>query len=304
MSAPLVYVIVLNYNGARWLPDCFAALRATTYANVRFLLVDNGSQDDSVARVREQFPQVEIIENGANLGFPAGNNVGMRHALAAGAAYLVLLNPDTKVQPDWLTELVNVGEREPGVGILGAVQYGYDDTEFNSWTRTALAARLDELRQAAPAGTWWPVEWVEGSCFAIKRAVAEHIGLLDPLYFSFYEEIDYCRRAACAGFQTALVVNSRFHHFRGGSWQAAAKQSRRRNYLCDRGQFIYTLTDPRRSWLANLRWGWLTLATKVKEAVVSWDAGRLLTLLQIQLFLLTHSSAVYGKWKREQLLSK
>ena len=300
MAVPLVHIIILNFNGQQWLPACFEALFATNYENYCVWLVDNGSTDASLEFTQTQFPQVELIENKTNLGFSAGNNVGIERALAAGAEYIVLLNPDTKVTPNWLVEIVAVGERELEVGILGVVQYRYEDESFNAWTRAAVAAHLTELGQNV-ARPWLPLDWVEGSCFAVKREVFQHIGMLDPLYFSFYEEIDFCRRAACAGYRTALVTNSRVHHQRGGNW---SQRNRQRDYLCDRGQFLYALTDPRRTLPANLMWWLITFGSKLKESLRLLDAGKLASLLQIQAFLLTHGTMVYQKWKREQLLMR
>src|SRR5262245_16013706 len=132
---PLVYIIVLNYNGRRWLEACFDALLATDYPNFRVTLVDNASNDGSVQMARDRYPQVEVIVNPANDGFPEGNNIGIRAALANNADYVVLLNPDTKVEPGWLQELISAGATNPRVGILGEVQHKYAGAEFNSWTR-------------------------------------------------------------------------------------------------------------------------------------------------------------------------
>ncbi|MGH9803336.1 MAG: glycosyltransferase family 2 protein, partial [Blastocatellia bacterium] len=252
-----------------------------------------------VALVRSQFPEVEIIANSANLGFSEGNNVAIRKALAGSADYVVLLNPDTKVTPRWLGELIAVGERESDIGTLGAVQLTYDGEEFNTWTTTALGEHLAEL-QNETAREWIEVEWVEGACFAVKRKVFEQVGLLDPIYFAFYEEIDFCRRAACRGYKTALVPLSRIHHFRGGSWEADAAIKRQRDYRCDRSQFIYNLTDPRRSLLANLGWYLRTLATKVKETVQAFSLVKAWDLTRIQIDLLGALPQLLNKWRRDQ----
>jgi len=326
MNSPLAYVIVLNFNGSKWLTACLSSLRATEYPNFKILLVDNASTDDSVELVRGKFPEVELIANAANLGFSEGNNVGIRAALAAGAEYVVLLNPDTKVQPRWLSELIAIGQREPDIGILGAVQLAYDSDEFNSWTTTALSSHLSflstkqheentkknkedfvSLRESSCdfveeffPRSWIPVEWVEGACFAIKREVIETIGMLDPIYFAFYEEIDFCRRAACAGYQTAVVPRSRIHHFRGGSWRANASIQRERDYRCDRSQFIFALTDPRRSLAANFGWYLITLGTKAKEAAREFSPIKLWNLLRIQFDLLGNLPDILAKWRRER----
>lgn len=322
MKQPNVYVIVLNFNGGKWLAACLESLRATTYSNFKTLLADNASEDQSVELVRQNFPEVEIILNRANLGFSEGNNAAIKIALAAGADYVVLLNPDTKVEPRWLSELIAVGEHENQIGILGAVQLAYDSDEFNSWTRTALSQHLNELSFSAAktneeitslpqgqsadfaeetvAGKWIPVEWVEGACFAIKREVIEAVGLLDPLYFAFYEEIDFCRRAASRGYKTAVVPRSRIHHFRGGSWEATPAIKRERDYRCDRSQFIFALTDPERSMLSNFGWYLVTLGTKAKEAARDFSLTKAWNLAQIQFDLLGNLPKIFGKWRREK----
>lgn len=300
MRQPLVYVIVLNYNGRRWIEACVAALSETRYDNFRVVLVDNGSSDGSVELIRSGFSQVQIIANGDNLGFSEGNNAGIREALASNADYVVLLNPDTKVQPEWLRELIAVAETDHNLGVLGAVQLEYDSLEFNNWTRNAAGAFLEELKVPESARNWIPMEWVEGSCFAVKRKVFEEAGLLDPIYFAFYEEIDFCRRAACLGYKIALVPRSLVHHHRGGNWEADSLIKRERNYRCDRGQFIYASTDPRNSAFRNLREYFVTLGTKLKEAMNGFSPTRLFDLARIQIELVTMSGAIVGKWRRDR----
>src|SRR5262245_7828993 len=300
MAYPLVYIIVLNYNGLRWLGACFDALLATDYPNFRIILVDNASNDGSFQTVRDRYPQVEVIVNPANYGFSEGNNVGIREALANNADYVVLLNPDTKVEPEWLRRLTAVGAAQTGVGILGAVQLEYEGVEFNTWTKTAMRNSLDELKRPESARDWIPVEWVEGACFAVKRKVFEDIGLLDPIYFAFYEEIDFCRRAASHGYQTALVPRSRVRHYRGGSWEANPSIKRERDYRCDRSQFIYATTDPRISIPRNLWRYFITLGVKSKDVARCFSLRRLLDLIRIQLDLILISGSIAVKWRRDR----
>jgi GT2 family glycosyltransferase len=295
---PSVYIIILSYNGSRWLEACISSVLATEYPNFQIILVDNSSIDKSVELVRGKYPQVTVILNNRNNGFSEGNNVGIRAALSAGADYVVLLNQDTKVTPRWLEELISVGEDDERIGILGSVQLNYDDEEFNSWTLTAMRENIGELKH--PTRRSMPVEWVEGACFAIKRQVLEKIGLLDPIYFAFYEEIDFCRRASYHGFSVALVTRSRIHHFRGGSWRENRKIERERNYRCDRSQFIYNMTDPRRSLPGNLLSYLGTLFTKGKEVLVDFDFPRARDLLSIQLDVIANSDKLLDKWRRER----
>jgi GT2 family glycosyltransferase len=302
MLHPLVFVVILNYNGERWLESCLEAVLSTTYDNLKIILVDNASNDNSCELVKTFFPQVDLIINPDNYGFSEGNNIAIRRALDGDAEYIVLLNPDTKVEPDWLINLVKVGESDSGIGILGAVQLNYEDSDFNSWTKTALSRHLTELKEPDTARQWISVDWVEGACFAVKRKVFEEIGFLDPIYFAFYEEIDFCRRTIYRGYEIALVPRSRVHHFRGGNWQADQKISRERNYRCDRSQFIYNLTDPRESFAVNFYRYLSTLATKTKvllndfSFVYAWD------LIRIQFDVLINSGKLISKWRRERSL--
>jgi GT2 family glycosyltransferase len=300
--SPSVYIIILSYNGSRWLEACLASILATEYPNFKIILVDNASNDNSLELVRRQYPQVTVIVNNHNYGFSEGNNIGVRHALSSGADYVVLLNQDTRVRPQWLGELISVGESDERIGILGAVQLRYDNDDFNSWTMSAMREHLGELKNPTRPLTrsWIPVEWVEGSCFAIKREVLEKIGLLDPIYFAFYEEIDFCRRASYHGFSVALVPRSRIHHYRGGSWQEDRKLERERNYRCNRSQFIYNLTDPRKSLPGNLLAYLITLRTKSKELLVDFDWVRARDLLSIQFDVLANCGKLFGKWRRER----
>lgn len=299
-SAPSVAVIVLNFNGRRWLDACFAALALTDHPNFWTILVDNGSTDGSVEQVEGRYAAVEVIRNGANLGFCEGNNRGIRRALEKEADYIVLLNPDTRIERDCLRRLVEAGESERGLGIIGAVQLEYEGDGFNSWTRAALKAHLDELKEPERARLSIAVDWVEGACLAVKREVFDRVGLLDPIYFAFYEEIDLCRRAALGGWGVAVAPRARVHHFRGGSWEADARRKRERDYRCDRSQFIYTLTEPRRSLAANIGWYLVTLGTKGKEALGEMSAARLWDLARMQVSLLGEVGAMISKWRRDR----
>ncbi len=115
MSHPFVSVVVLNYNGLRFLDDCLGSLARLDYPNDRFevILVDNVSQDGSAEAAEKRFPQFRVVRNSRNLGFAAGNNVAMR---ASRADYVVLLNNDTTVDIQWLSRLVEAAEQDPKVG--------------------------------------------------------------------------------------------------------------------------------------------------------------------------------------------
>ncbi len=299
---PRVVVVIVNYNGARWLPPCLDALTRTDYTNFSAIVVDNASTDNSCAIITDYYPQVTLLAEKENLGFSVGNNVGIHHALAYQADYVVLLNPDTKVKPGWLSRLIEVGEQEASLGILGALQLSYENDEWNSWTRAALKPEQQALLlNKTDCPSWLEMEWVEGSCFAIKRQVLEAVGLFDSIYFSFYEELDYCRRARHHGFLTGLVTQSRFHHQRGGVWESDEDKRVARAYQCDKSQFIYSLTAPNQAIVSNLINYAQTFLVKGKEALVAMRYAQLLTLAWMQLSILRQSLAIWRKWRADRL---
>src|SRR5205823_1889527 len=115
---PRVGIIILNWNSYQVTSECLLSLRKLNYPNTEIVLVDNGSSDDSADRLQNEFPEIRVLRNPENLGFPGGNNVGIRYVLDRGADYLLLLNNDTVVQPDFLRELVQVAESDATIGLL------------------------------------------------------------------------------------------------------------------------------------------------------------------------------------------
>src|SRR5574341_158543 len=111
---PLATVIVLNWNGEKILEECLRSLKAQTYSSLEVIVVDNGSTDHSVTLVKDKFGFVRLLQNPTNLGFAAGNNVGIR---AAHGDYIALLNNDATADPRWVEELVKAAEADPGVGM-------------------------------------------------------------------------------------------------------------------------------------------------------------------------------------------
>lgn len=303
-KAPLVYVIIVNYNGLRWLDDCLRTLAATRYDNFKILFVDNNSSDNSVEFVEKNFPAIEIIVNRSNLGFCEGNNVGIAAALDAKADYVVLLNSDTKVAASWLAEIVAAGEANEKIGVLGAVQLVYDSNEFNSWTLDALKKHLPEIGDAATARLWIPIKWVEGSCFAIKRRVVEQVGMLDPIYFMYCEEIDYCRRAAAHDFEVALVPRSRYHHFRGGSSGVAKRDQFVRGWRYQRSRLIYHATDLTLSFNRNVRHYLAKTSEIIAGSVRERRFEKALIIVCLQIEILRHALPIVRKWKNDRALLK
>jgi GT2 family glycosyltransferase len=129
MAVPHVVIVLLNWNNSHYTLPCLQSLAQIDYANAHIVVVDNGSTDGSPAVIRQQFPDVAILEQPRNLGFAAGNNVGLRWALERKADYVLLLNNDTDLAPDFLNLLVAAAERDPTIGIVAPTIYYYEQPQ-------------------------------------------------------------------------------------------------------------------------------------------------------------------------------
>lgn len=228
MTAPRIAVLVLNWNGADDTLACLASLRATAHAVHSVAVVDNGSQDDSVARIRAAHPEVTLIETGANLGFAGGNNVGLRWALAEGFDVAVLLNNDTTVATDWLAQFCDAASRLPPGSVLGGKILRADaaDRVWHFGARwDAEACRFEKLAQGRPEGEidqLAEVDVIVGCCMWLPRASLEAVGLLEESYFLNYEETDWCFRARRAGIRLYSVPRARVWHKVSASFSGQA----------------------------------------------------------------------------------
>jgi hypothetical protein len=201
---------------------------------------DNGSIDESVKLVRENFPTVRVIENGRNLGFSEGNNVAIRQARGE---IVVLLNNDTKVNKDWLRYIAKAAEDER-VGIIGC-KVCYMGTNIiqdagsflNSWglSFTPDAGCIDDENQSSVV----EVDWVTGAALAIKKKVLKKIGLLDPRFSpSFYEDMDICIRAKKNGFIVVTTRGAKIFHYASRTWD---KKIIKKAYYMTRNRVYFTL---------------------------------------------------------------
>ncbi len=217
---PLVFIVVLNWNGWRDTVECLDALRFLRYPNFRVLVVDNASGDGSVAELRARFPELEIIENPANLGFAAGNNVGIRRALTLGADYVWLLNNDTAVSSGALGALVELAERDPRAGVVGSVLREYAvPNNIQAWGGGALRPWLGTTTQFTQARG--EVDHVIGASMLLRAGMLRAVGPLDEDFFFFMEDTELSLRARRAGWRVRVAPGSWVFHKGGSSLRAA-----------------------------------------------------------------------------------
>ncbi|MBU1298073.1 MAG: glycosyltransferase family 2 protein [Bacteroidetes bacterium] len=208
MTGPLVYIIVLSWNGKADTLECLSSLKELVYPNYRVLVVDNASSDGSAEEVKSQFPDVELIVNKENLRFAGGNNVGIEYAVSKNADYILLINNDTIVDNNFLSELVRTAESDNEIGMVGPKIYYYSEPNriwyaggkielWKGWLSHIGVRELDNGQYNQTKET----DFISGCCLLVKSEVIKKVGLLDTAYYIYGEDVDWCVRASRAGYR-------------------------------------------------------------------------------------------------------
>lgn len=218
---PSVHFVIINWNQPELTLACLESLSELDYPNFRIVLVDNGSTDNSVALIRQAYPNVILIETGENLGYSAGNNVGIRYAMEHEAEYVFLLNNDTVIDKNMLSRMVAIGEADSNTGMIGPTIYYFDPPDMlwsavNSidWVRGQIIRHgLNETwPQATDDTPPQQVDYVDSCAILVKREVIEKIGLLDEAFFINFDDADWNIRARQIGFEIIHVPAARVWH--------------------------------------------------------------------------------------------
>lgn len=226
---PSVAIIILNWNGKEDTYECLKSVQKLNYSNYQIIIVDNGSEDNSVLFFRQEFPDILMIENGTNLGYAGGNNPAIEMAIDKNFDYVLLLNNDAIVDPQLLNSFVDASKNNPLAGVFGAKIYHLNEP-LKIWFAGGkiLPNTLDASHEGGGEidnnGSWEeirPIDYACGCALFFKSDVVKTIGLLESKFFLMWEETDFCYRARRAGFECLFVPKALVWHkisasFKGG----------------------------------------------------------------------------------------
>jgi hypothetical protein len=214
-----VFILILNWNSYEDTKKCLDSLKYLDYSNYEIIVIDNGSRDGSAEKIRKEYNEIKLIKNNANLGFAEGNNVGIRYAMERNADYVYLLNNDTIVDTAVLKELVNAAESDPKTGMAGSKIYFMDNPDVISfaggginWFRGRIYHIGEDQKDEGQFNKAMEVDYVTGCSLLVKREVIEKVGMMNPEYFRYVEETDWCVRAHRAGYKLIYVPSSILWH--------------------------------------------------------------------------------------------
>ncbi len=241
---PVLTVVLVSYNTRNLLSPCLQALQAALQCSgpAKIIVIDNASADGSAEHLASQHPEVQLIRSQTNLGFGRANNLALPYL---NTPYLLLLNTDAFVTPNALSSTLAYMASHPRCGILGAKLTSRDGslqpscryfpTPLNSFLeRTGLGRWMPGV-QAVDDMQWdhatpRDCDWVPGCFYLVRREVVEAVGLFDPRYFLYFEEVDHCQAAKRAGWQVSYFPDTTVVHLGGesakslGSISAAGRQ--------------------------------------------------------------------------------
>ncbi|HEX3048864.1 MAG TPA: glycosyltransferase family 2 protein [Bacillota bacterium] len=242
---PLIYVVILNYNGTRDTVECVQSLLQLDYPNYRILVIDNGSAVSCLEEIKKTFPGVVVMDSGGNLGFAGGCTLGIRFALDRGAEYVWLLNNDTVVEAESLTALVQALEQNDECGIVGSkvLAYGTDKIDsaggrilpfllLHGWTKSIGNGETDRGQYDQDR----EVDYAPGVSLLIRAETMRETGMMEERYFLYFEETDWCLRVKRMGWKIRYCHQSVVHH--KGS-QSMGGRSPLQNYYCARNYLFF-----------------------------------------------------------------
>lgn len=246
-------IVIVNWNTCNYLRACLASVFASMNVTYRVVVVDNASSDDSVAMVRTEFPQAELIASPVNGGYPYGNNVGLRRLGFDGGdkttqsggplpRYALLLNPDTELPPDALRDMVHLMDEHPEYGAAGpklvladgtldwACRRSFPSPEVSIYHMSGLAKLFPKNRRFARYNMTYldpdqgtEVDSVVGAFMMVRREAIQEVGLLDETFFMYGEDLDWAFRIKEKGWKIYYYPEVVVRHYK----RASSKQSKR-----------------------------------------------------------------------------
>jgi GT2 family glycosyltransferase len=205
---PSIYIILINYNGYKDTIECVQSLRKINYENYKIIIVDNASTDDSIFHLKNSLKECILIESKYNFGFAGGNNLGIQYALKTNAEYILLLNNDTIVEPNFLGNMIEPLYNDKNIGIVGSkimyypqknvIWYGGGKIDWFKFVGVHFGMKEIDKGQCDNSKE---IDFMTGCCMLIKKEVFEKVGLLADEYFMYFEDVDYCVRSKQAGYK-------------------------------------------------------------------------------------------------------
>lgn len=296
MNQPKVSVVILNWNGIRYLQQFLPSVLASGYENLELVIADNGSDDGSVEFLQQQYPSVRIIRFAENYGFAKGYNEALKQV---EADYYVLLNSDVEVQPGWLQPMVNLLQSNPAIAACQPKIMDWKNKRLFEYAGEA-GGWLDKFGYPFARGRDFdyceedrgqfddvaPVFWASGAALFIRSAVFHQVKGFDEYFFAHQEEIDLCWRIQLAGQQIYVCPSSVVYHVGGGTLPRGNSLKTYLNFRNNKIMMSKNLPVLKKLWIMPLRS--MMDGISAWKGLLSGDGGYFVAVLRAQL--------AFSKW--------
>jgi GT2 family glycosyltransferase/predicted HAD superfamily hydrolase len=247
----LVSIVIVTFNQYEYTKKCLDSINEFTNENYEIIVVDNNSKDGTPDKIKNDFPEIKLIENAENKGFPLAANQGIKEGQGE---YYLLLNNDTIVTQNWLERIIDVAESNPATGIVGPISNQVSGVQID---QNAKYDSIEEMHKYAAkikmenAGKYFEFPRVAFLCTLIKREVIEKIGGLDERFSpGNFEDDDFCLRAQLAGYKTVVAQDVFIHHYGSKSFKANGVEEYAKRLDLNKQIFIDKWgADPEEIWL-------------------------------------------------------
>ena len=245
LLVPSVAIVILNYNGRKHLENFLPSVLASTYANKRIIVADNGSTDNSIAFLKDNFSAIEILRNSTNEGFAGGYNWALK---GLESDYYVLLNSDVSVTPGWIEPIIRLMESDKNIGACQPKLLSYANPQLFEYAGAA-GGWIDAFGYPFSRGRVFDVceldtnqynntqqiFWASGASMFVRANIYAELGGLDASFFAHQEEIDLCWRMQLEGYHIMICPSSVVYHIGGGT---LTKENPRKTFLNFRNNLI------------------------------------------------------------------
>lgn len=314
MHQPLVAIVILNWNGRKYLEKFLPSIIASAYNNIKIIVADNGSTDDSVSFLQQQYPAIQLIRFTENYGFAKGYNQALKQVTAD---YYILLNSDVEVTPGWIEPLVNLAESNPSIAACQPKILSYHHRAYFEYAGAAggwldaycypfARGRVFDICESDEGqyDSCCPIFWASGAALFIRASVFHEVGGFDDYFFAHQEEIDLCWRIQLADYIIMACPQSIVYHVGGGT---LPKGNSLKTYLNFRNNHIMMFKNMygfRRIYVLLIRAG-LDAASAVKT-LLSGDSGYFIAVINAHLSFLKwyfrdRKKSVFPKYRNKSL---
>lgn len=264
---PAVGIVIPVWNALAYTLACLESLTHLSYPSFEIVIIDNGSTDGSSETIRARYPSVTVIRNETNRGFAHACNQGLQHVFGKGAEFAMLLNNDTLIAPDMLTNLVSTARSYPNTGIFGPKICYADRPDVPWFTGIRFNRPIYIVRTASPkyqvqSDVPVRVDFISGCGMLIRRSVYDAVGGLSEDYFMYYEDLDFCLRARQAGWLAMYVPTALMWHVLSVS--SGGKDSPLKQYFQVKSSLIF--------YRRHTRGGWYVLNLTIRVFHAVWTA--------------------------------